>query len=239
MRNRKCDRDVRGISRREFFGQAVAASFVASGCLPKPSADGPRLRVGVLADVHLLLQKDPMKSDFFFEKALRWYDEMKADGVLLCGDIADCGLVAELEYAAEIWNRVFPGGKRSDGQPIVQLFHLGDHDLGGFAHESVLFLLIQAIRHHLPELLLPPGIHVIAAGSVFAVMAPADFRLAVLDQRGIGTKHVFHPADAGVGYLNGAVRRLFFFTDEESLHFRRNAVLLFQFPFRDLGGGNP
>ena len=43
-----------------------------------------------------------MHSDVYFEKALRWYDEQKADAVLLCGDIADCGLVSELEYAAAI-----------------------------------------------------------------------------------------------------------------------------------------
>ena len=96
----------------------------------------PRLKVGVLSDVHLLTANDKhWHGDELFEKALRFYDGMKADAVLLCGDIADCGLVAELEYAAEIWNRVFPNGTRSDGEPIVQLFLLGDHDLGGFAHK--------------------------------------------------------------------------------------------------------
>ena len=128
-----------GISRRTFFGQATAVSFtaLAAGCLPRQTAEKekPRLKVGVLSDVHVLLQKDAMHSDVYFEKALRWYDQMKADAVLLCGDIADCGLVAELEYAAEIWYRVFPGDRRSDGQPIRQLFHLGDHDFGGVAHK--------------------------------------------------------------------------------------------------------
>ena len=125
------------VSRRTFFGQATAASLAAvTGCLPKDAtSSGPLLKVGVLSDVHLLRQKDSLHSDVYFEKALRWYDAMKADAVLLCGDIADCGLVAELEYAAEIWYRVFPGDKRSDGQPIQQLFHLGDHDFGGFAHK--------------------------------------------------------------------------------------------------------
>ena len=132
---------LEGLSRRAFFGQATAATFlVTAGCEPwrtcrKTGADEPKLRVGVLSDVHLLRQKDSMHSDVYFEKALRWYDALKADAVLLCGDIADCGLVAELEYAAEIWNRVFPGGKRSDGGEIRQLFHLGDHDFGGFAHK--------------------------------------------------------------------------------------------------------
>ena len=125
------------LSRRAFFGHATAASLLAAaGCLPvKDGGNEPKLRVGVLSDIHLLLQRDSMHSDVYFEKALRWYDAQKADAVLLCGDIADCGLVSELEYAAEIWHRVFPGGMRSDGQPITQLFHFGDHDYAGYAHK--------------------------------------------------------------------------------------------------------
>ena len=139
--NKRIEAAWPALSRRAFFGQASAATVLtAAGCARTrgsatlPGGE-PRLRVGVLSDVHLLRQKDSMHSDVYFEKALRWYDAQKADAVLLCGDIADCGLVSELEYAAAIWYRVFPGGKRSDGQPIEQLFHLGDHDLGGFAHK--------------------------------------------------------------------------------------------------------
>ena len=129
------------VSRRTFFGQATATALLAaagcgqSGEKVDAGTDTARLRVGVLSDIHLLRQKDGMHSDVYFEKALRWYDAQKADAVLLCGDIADCGLVAELEYAAEIWYKVFPGGRRSDGGQIRQLFHLGDHDFGGFAHK--------------------------------------------------------------------------------------------------------
>ncbi|MBR4171372.1 MAG: metallophosphoesterase, partial [Kiritimatiellae bacterium] len=126
-----------GISRRTFFGQAAMASAAAmSGyAITSSTDDKPRLKVGVISDIHLLLQKDGMHSDVYYEKSLRSFDAMKADAVLLCGDIADCGLVAELEYAAEIWYRVFPGDRRSDGGRIQQLFHLGDHDFGGFAHK--------------------------------------------------------------------------------------------------------
>ena len=124
-------------TRRTFFGTATAAAVAAvSGCVAQKDDSEPRLRVGVCSDVHLLTANDKhWHGDVLFEKALRYYDALKADAVLLCGDIADCGLVAELEYAATIWDRVFPDGKRSDGQPITQCFHLGDHDLGGFAHK--------------------------------------------------------------------------------------------------------
>ncbi len=127
---------VGALSRREFFGEATAVTMLAAaGCLPRKGAGEPRLKVGVLSDIHLLVQKDSMHSDVYFEKALRWYDAQKADAVLLCGDIADCGLVSELEYAVEIWNRVFPDDKRSDGAPVEKLFHFGDHDYGGYAHK--------------------------------------------------------------------------------------------------------
>ena len=125
------------LTRRTFFGKASAAAVAAvSGCVAQKDDSEPRLRVGICSDVHLLTANDKhWHGDVLFEKTLRYYDTMKADAVLLCGDIADCGLVAELEYAAAIWTRVFQGGKRRDGQPIVQCFHLGDHDLGGFAHK--------------------------------------------------------------------------------------------------------
>ena len=71
------------LSRRTFFGQATAATLLAAvGCLPRKGSDAPCLKVGVLSDVHLLLQKDSMHSDVYFEKTLRWYDEQKADEVI-------------------------------------------------------------------------------------------------------------------------------------------------------------
>ena len=142
--NVECDSKCGAITRRSFFGKAVSAAAFASlaGCLPRRTGGGaatsgkPLLKVGVISDVHILVAGDSRwQSCEVFEKALRPYDSMRADAVLLCGDIAYCGLVAELECAASIWKKVFPEGRRSDGEPIVQLFELGDHDLGGFAHK--------------------------------------------------------------------------------------------------------
>ena len=142
--NVECDSKCGAITRRSFFGKAVSAAAFASlaGCLPRRTGGGaatsgkPLLKVGVISDVHILVAGDSRwQSCEVFEKALRLYDSMRADAVLLCGDIAYCGLVAELECAASIWKKVFPEGRRSDGEPIVQLFELGDHDLGGFAHK--------------------------------------------------------------------------------------------------------
>ena len=124
------------MTRRAFFGHAMAAFAVAAGCADGNRAEKPRLRVGVCADIHLVTRDyDHMNGVELFEKTLRLYDKMKADAVILGGDIADFGLVSELEIAAAIWYKVFPNGRRSDGQPIMQCFHYGDHDLGGFAHK--------------------------------------------------------------------------------------------------------
>ena len=133
-------RDAGGcmLTRRTFFGAAtaVAASAFASGMPRWSDAKRPRLKVGIISDVHLLTANDRhWHSGEMFEKALRYFDGKCVDAVLLCGDIADCGLVAELELAADIWNKVFPNGRRRDGECVRQLFHLGDHDLGGFAHK--------------------------------------------------------------------------------------------------------
>lgn len=84
----------------------------------------PRLRFGVLSDIHIATPD----SQGIFEKALRRFDDWKADGVLVSGDLADHGLVQQLQLVADSWFRVFPDGKGSDGRTVVNLMHFGDHD---------------------------------------------------------------------------------------------------------------
>ena len=109
-------------------------SMLAAGVLPSlktaggtTAADlGPeRLRIGVLADIHIT-GTGPQP---YFEKALREFDAWKADGVVVCGDLADYGLRQQLERAAETWFRVFPDGRGTDGRPVANLMHYGDHDM--------------------------------------------------------------------------------------------------------------
>lgn len=125
----------RGLGRRAFIGcgAAFAAGFgkVVLGADICPSGQ-TNLQVGVLADIHLTASAP--HADVRFEKALRYFDSRKADAVLLCGDIADYGLISELVRAGEIWDKVFPSNRRSDGAHIEKLFHFGDHDNGGYAH---------------------------------------------------------------------------------------------------------
>ena len=86
-----------------------------------------RLRLGVLSDIHIYDEKNvPV-----FERALTFFRDRKADGVIIAGDMADRGLVDQLELVAKAWFKVFPENRRPDGQPIEKLFVYGNHDVLG------------------------------------------------------------------------------------------------------------
>lgn len=91
-------------------------------------------RFGVISDIHVT---EAEGSASVFEHALAYFGEMKCDGVVLCGDMADYGLVEELKIVGDAWFRAFPGDKRPDGEPIEKLFIYGDHDMGGYMHKRV------------------------------------------------------------------------------------------------------
>ena len=100
---------------------SVLASAGASG------GNGRHLRIGILADVHL---KDPVAAQKL-ERALTAFRDGCVDGVLICGDLADNGVVPQLEELAKVWESVFPESKGLDGAPVERLFHYGDHDNRG------------------------------------------------------------------------------------------------------------
>ena len=115
-----------GPSRRAFLSGLAACGL--GGGLRAGSAGG-RLRLGVLADLHVARENAFTLKNL--EKALRAYDAFGADAVLCCGDLTNLGYIDQLEAIAETWFKVFPGNRRSDGAPVVQLFHYGDHDMSG------------------------------------------------------------------------------------------------------------
>ena len=91
----------------------------------EPVGTAPRaVRIGLLADIHIGDDND--NSDL--KRALRIFDAKKADAVIAAGDLTDFGLLSELKEVAAAWNEVFPASRRSDGEPVVRLFHYGDHD---------------------------------------------------------------------------------------------------------------
>lgn len=86
---------------------------------------GPRLRMGVLSDVHVRAPG----TESIIEKAFAYFREREVDAVLLAGDIADKGLKDEFRRFADTWYKVFP-----DGCGVKQLFVYGNHDWEGWCY---------------------------------------------------------------------------------------------------------
>ncbi len=125
------------MTRKEFL--SASAAFAATGpyaAFARPDAK-PLMRLGMISDVHLVLKDSGkgLQNCLCFEPSLRYFDSRKADGVLIAGDLTDFGTVSCLKHFAAIWDKVFPGGRRSDGGPIKLLHIFGDHDMGGYMHK--------------------------------------------------------------------------------------------------------
>ena len=120
-------------TRRGFIGCAGAAfaSIAGTGLCAAKAAVAPRgparLRLGVLSDIHIT----DWEATGPFRAVLREFDSWGADGVMVCGDIADYGVIPQLECVAKAWFEVFPDGKGHDGRPVANLMHYGDHDTTG------------------------------------------------------------------------------------------------------------
>ena len=133
------------LSRRNFIGGALSFGALA-GCraFRAPagmfSGDGAKLVLGVVSDIHV----DAAKGDFKkfgdtaqFERTLRWFDAQGVDGVVVAGDMADNGMINQLECVGEAWFRVFPDGRSaSDGRKVEQLFVYGNHDFEGQGYDK-------------------------------------------------------------------------------------------------------
>ena len=114
------------LDRRTFlFG---GSAFVGGLALPAGAVGTkPRLRIGVLTDVHI--HEDYKPSTDILEKELRWLDGQGVEAVVFPGDITNNGRVAELERFAAVWERVFPSCVASDGRRVERVIVSGNHDL--------------------------------------------------------------------------------------------------------------
>jgi len=83
-------------TRREFIG--CGAAFAAAPFIPNAAMaaakDGLRLRFGVMADIHI---NEIPWSQKKWPAALKWFDKQGADAIMVCGDMADYGVEAELQ----------------------------------------------------------------------------------------------------------------------------------------------
>lgn len=114
-----------GTSRREFI--VGAGAFSALSAL---GVETPRMRIGVLADIHC----STYEKTETFRHALAYFDEQRCDGVVICGDLTNYGHIGELLAVGRAWDEIFPGDVRSDGGHVEKLFIYGDHDMGGYMH---------------------------------------------------------------------------------------------------------
>ena len=119
------------MNRREFlFGSAAATLSSRLFAVPAgaPLAGEARLKLGIMSDVHLRTPGD----ETALVKALAWFRDHGADGVMIAGDIADSGRIEQLRRLADAWWTAFPGGKAPDGRKVEQLFVYGNHDIDGW-----------------------------------------------------------------------------------------------------------
>ncbi|MGM9760027.1 MAG: metallophosphoesterase family protein [Parabacteroides sp.] len=86
-----------------------------------------KLKIGILSDIHIRLADQTGT----LEAAFTYFRDHGVDGVLIAGDMADTGLIRQLKWVAETWERVFPKDKAPDGRHVEKLFIYGNHDLEG------------------------------------------------------------------------------------------------------------
>ena len=96
----------------------------------------PNLRFGVVSDVHVREATGQYGTEALF-KAFTWFRNQGADGVVIAGDMADHGRLAQLQCVADAWEKAFPGGKGAGGKPVEKLFIYGNHDIEGFKYTKV------------------------------------------------------------------------------------------------------
>lgn len=136
---------MNSISRRSFLigGSAAFGAFCGNRfALAAPSfkaAETPRLRFGVVSDIHILRVGAGEKMAAFgnnltFRHTLEWFRSQGVDAVVIAGDMADKGMDVNLMAVAEAWYSVFPDDKYPDGRPVAKVFVTGNHDWDGFKY---------------------------------------------------------------------------------------------------------
>ncbi len=121
------------VSRRSFL--AGAAAFSLSGCMSGKGgflSGKPNIRFGVISDIHIT----DWNSTEIFRKTLRWYRDQGVDAVMIVGDMADHGILPQLENVAKAWYEVFPEDRAPDGRRVEKLFVYGNHDPEGIDYRD-------------------------------------------------------------------------------------------------------
>lgn len=114
----------------------------------------PNLVFGVISDTHLISSRrmheemvwtricqpfgnEKGRPDKYLVSALKYFRDRNVDAVMHCGDMADQGLVSEMQWHADAWRKVFPGDRTADGHKVERLFVTGNHEVEGGDHFRV------------------------------------------------------------------------------------------------------
>ena len=135
------------MTRRRFFigGLSAAGSFGAFGGCRFFSVAGfnaggaPKIRFGVVSDIHITKvgadeKMEGWGNNLTFRHTLEWFRSQNVDAVVIAGDMADNGMVEQMEAVAQAWYAVFPGDRYPDGRPIEKVFVMGNHDYHGYLY---------------------------------------------------------------------------------------------------------
>lgn len=127
---------------RRFFLGGFASFGAFAGCrlfadsTETFSSGVPNLRFGVVSDIHIRYfgKGKGYGSTEMFQRTLEWYRDQGVDAVMIVGDMADLGMVDQLEAVARAWYEVFPDDKAPDGRRVEKLFVCGNHDFHGYLY---------------------------------------------------------------------------------------------------------
>ena len=135
---------AKGLSRRGFLKGSLAlgglGAFGARRLFALPPGWKPsgtlRLTFGIISDSHYMLSLNRTTladgaTDAYVLNALKYFRSRNVDAVMHCGDIANWGIIKEMQLLADSWFSVFPDNKAPDGHEVVKLFVPGNHDIAG------------------------------------------------------------------------------------------------------------
>ena len=115
-------------NRRGFLKCVGACAVIGAPGIFSKKREKPELTLGVISDTHI----GTPASAVTLERTLSFFRDRKVDAVMICGDLADWGLLSGLKYIAEAWEKVFPRGKGAGGKQVHKLFCTGNHDYEGW-----------------------------------------------------------------------------------------------------------
>ncbi len=138
------------LTRRFFIGGATAfGAFGGNRFLEAIGATlpgkAPSLTFGVVSDVHVRDSSNSASGIATLRHTLEWFRDQGVDAVMAVGDLADFGMVEELQAVAQAWYEVFPDDKAPDGRRVEKLFVYGNHDYHGYLYGD------HAVKRHAKE----------------------------------------------------------------------------------------